>query len=353
MRFLKISAILVTLTTILAANVFSAPLVRGTVIPDISTSPLIAPGDYAALGLSQDSGPVRLKDIKGDLLVVELFNRYCLSCLKQAAEMQKFYADLGNAGLEGRVKVLAIGIGNGANDLVAYKKVVPFSYPTAPDQRFDFYYGIGDLDSAPTTLFLRRKGDAWMVADGHTGIHGSVEMLARVRVMLDNREGEMPPIDFSGKGKGVALSAAEKEQYAKAALSRAGLNGANVARIEAGIMDIYRATGPDGKQSGLYAVVAKRLPVCDLCHESLFAIAIDSAGTVKAFLPIYLTKFGNEAWSAEDEKYFTGRITGRGGEKLEFSPEVDAVTSATMSSSLIFDEARRASKLIAAQAEAK
>lgn len=337
-----------TILLFAAVGLRAEPLVRGSVIPDISASPLIVPGDYAVLGLSQGSGPVRLKDVKGEMLVVELFNRFCMSCLKQAAELERFYGEVGKAGLDGRIKVLAVGIGNGAEDLVSYKKVVPFSYPAAPDQSFDFYYGIGDIDSAPTTLFLRRNGDSWVLADGHTGIHGAVEMLARVKVLLEKKEGEMPPIDFSGKRTTALLTAAEKEQYAKAVLERAGLAGSDLRKAEIGQMDVYEALGTRKEPTGVYAVVAKRLPVCDLCHESLFAFAMDSAGTVKAFLPIYLTKFGNEAWSVEDERYFTGRITGRAGDRLTFASEVDAVTSATMSSSLVFDEARRASKLIAA-----
>lgn len=353
MRSAKIVFQFLTISLVLATSCLAEPLVRGSVIPDISAAPLIIQSDYAVLGLPQDSGPVRLKEIKGDILIIELFNRYCMSCLKQAAELQRFYTDIGNAGLDGRIKVLAIGIGNSAPDLISYKKVVPFSYPAAPDQSFDFYYGIGDIDSAPTTLFLRRKGDSWVVADGHTGIHGAIEMLARARILLEKREGEMPPVDFSGKAKAVALTDAEKEQYAKSVLQRAGVSGACIKKIEAGTMDIFHALSPDQKPTGFYAVVAKRLPVCDLCHESLFAFAMDASGTVKAFLPIYLTKFGNEAWSVDDEKYMSDRITGRGGDRLVFTPEVDAVTSATMSSSLVFDEARRASKLIAGLSAAK
>lgn len=348
MRVAKISFIAVLLALLAHTGALCAPLTRGVAIPSLSTSPLIAPDDYRSLGLTATSGPVRLADIKGEMLVIELFNRFCMSCLKQAAEIEKFYQELKVSGLDGRIRVLAIGIGNGAQDLVAYKKVVPFTYPTAPDQSFDFYYGIGDIDSAPTTLFLRRKGDDWVVADGHLGIHGSVEMMARARILLENREGVMPPIDFSGKAKGVALSGAEKLEYAKAVLGRAGVTGGEPMKMELPGFDVYRATGADGKSVDLFAVVAKRLPVCDLCHESLFAFALDGSGKVVAFLPIYMTKFGNEIWSDEDDQYMGDRLKMGSGDGFAFSPEVDAVTSATMSSSLIFDEARRVSKALAA-----
>lgn len=347
MKSLKIACAALWLALLLSVPAYCGPLLRGAEIPDLSADPLAEPDGYAKLGLTQTSGPVKLTDIKGEILILELFNRFCMSCLKQTAELEKFNQDIQKAGLADKIKILGIGIGNSGPDLVAFKKVVPYSYAVAPDQRFNFYYDIGDLDSAPTTLFLRRKGEKWVLVDGHAGIHGAVEMLVRSRVLLEYREGAMPAIDFSGKKKEVALNEAEKVQYAKAVIERAGGAPGAVARVEGGPMDIFRALDGDGKPTGLYAVVATRLPVCDLCHQSVFAIAMDAGGGVKAFLPIYLTKFGNEAWTDEDNAFLAGRLAGRGGEALAFNGEVDAVTSATISSSLIFDEARRASLFIA------
>lgn len=347
MKSLKISCVALFLALLISIPAFCGPLIRGAAIPDLSTDPLAESESYAKLGLSQTSGPVRLTDIKGEILILELFNRFCMSCLKQTAELEKFNQELQKLGLSDKIKILGIGIGNTGPDLVAFKKVVPYSYAVAPDQRFNFYYDIGDLDSAPTTLFLRRKGDKWVLADGHAGIHGAVEMLVRSRVLMEYKEGAMPPIDFSGKKKETALGEAEKIQYAKAVIARAGGVEGEVAKLEGGQMDIFRARDKEGRPTGLFAVVASRLPVCDLCHQSVFAIAMDASGAVKAFLPIYLTKFGNEAWTDEDNVFIGGRLAGRSGEALIFNGEVDAVTSATISSSLIFDEARRASLIIA------
>jgi hypothetical protein len=81
--------------------------------------------------------------------------------------------------------------------------------------------------------------------------------------------------------------------------------------------------------------------VCDLCHRIRFLFAFDDEGVARAFEPVYLTKFGNELWSAEDGAKFSSRLAGRKMDEIAFSPEVDAVTSATMSSALIYDEVRR------------
>ena len=74
--------------------------------------------------------------------------------------------------------------------------------------------------------------------------------------------------------------------------------------------------------------------------------ALDDKGVVQGFRPIHVTKFGNEVWSGEDARYTESRLKGRPTEQLTFHGEIDAVTSATMSSTLIFDEARRAGEAV-------
>lgn len=349
--FFRNLALLMLSGLFFCAFAFADPLVRGNPLPDLSASPLLEAGQYADLGLAAKEGPVRLLDIKSEMLVVELFNRFCFSCLRQAEELQNYYTALKETGLFGRVRVLAVGIGNSAEDLRNFKSLVATSYPSSPDQAFEFYYGLGDLESAPVTLFLKKTGDKWLVADALMGVHGAVEMLAATRVILDNMQGKMPALDLSAKAKRTVITDAEKVEFARAAFEKAGLKDASPRLIEAGGMDVYEAADKEGKPLGLYAVVARRRPVCDLCHESVFAFALDGQGVIKAFLPIYLTKFGNEVWSGADEKFMEGKLLGRPATALVFKSDVDAVTSATMSSSLVFDEARRAGEIISAKAK--
>jgi hypothetical protein len=116
---------------------------------------------------------------------------------------------------------------------------------------------------------------------------------------------------------------------------------------------VYRALGAAGVPLRLYARLATRAPLCDLCHRIRFLFAFDDDAVARAFEPLYLTKFGNELWSAEDTAKFNSRLAGRRMDELGFDAEVDAVTSATMSSALIYDELRRiAARLREAQQRA-
>ena len=56
------------------------------------------------------------------------------------------------------------------------------------------------------------------------------------------------------------------------------------------------------------------------------------------FEPLHLTKYGNVEWNDAEVAFFTKRVVGKPlVGTWSFDPEVDAVTSATMTSAIIFD----------------
>ena len=150
----------------------------------------------------------------------------------------------------------------------------------------------------------------------------------------------------SKPGKSDYLTAEQRSDFAAKVLARAVGGEVTLKLTDAKEQEIFEALDKKGNPIGLYAIVSSREPICDLCHSILFALAFDKAGKVKAFYPIYVTKFGNEVWNEDDVTYMSTRLVDRGGVDLEFNSEVDAVSSATMSSILIFDEARRAGAIV-------
>jgi hypothetical protein len=98
---------------------------------------------------------------------------------------------------------------------------------------------------------------------------------------------------------------------------------------------IYR-----GEAAGetLYAKVISRKPTCDVCHGIHFIIVFNREGIITGFTPIYLTKYGNIKWSAADIAFMRERIVGRSVlTRKTFNHAVDALSTATMSSALIFN----------------
>jgi peroxiredoxin len=321
----------------------------GEALPDLVFEHLLAPEDYETLGLGRREGPVRLSEVEGDLLVLEFFNKYCLTCWRQAPQLEAFSRLLEPGDLGGRVRILSVGAGNSARELEGFRREFGLTYPLAPDPAFEQFYALGEPGGTPCTALLLRRGGEWVLADFHVGFYGDVELLARSRVLL--KGWSAPPAGgwSGGASSGAEASAAQVEAF----LARVA--GTPVRVQPLALRDgtrLWRAAGEDGRPTGLFARAGSRQPICDLCHPVRFLLAFDDDGVLRGFEALYVTKFGNELWSAEDAAHLERRLSGRPLHELPFHPEVDAVTSATMSSALIFDEARRCSAYLRELADA-
>jgi hypothetical protein len=93
--------------------------------------------------------------------------------------------------------------------------------------------------------------------------------------------------------------------------------------------------------------VASRSAICDVCHDVHFFYLFDATGRVLGLEPLQLTKYGNVEWNATDLKGFLGNLSGRSLRgSWSFDPKVDAVTSATMTSAIIFDSLDQGRQLL-------
>lgn len=311
----------------------------GEPFPDFVFDELLTPGDYASLGLPGRQGSFRLTDIPGQILVLEFFNRYCLTCWRQSLQLESLGKLLGPGALAGKVRILSVGAGNTAQELRQFRTEQRVTYPIATDPLFDRYNELGDPGGTPFTAFLRRQEDSWVLADSHVGFFGDVELLARARVLLGH---DGPTADAPSGSAPPRTPVAEEETRVREFLSRVAREAVSIEPMDlTGGERVYRALGASGTSIGLYARLATRSPLCDLCHPIRFLFAFDDDAVARGFEPVYLTKFGNELWSREDIRKFSSRLAGRRMDEMAFDPDVDAVTSATMSSALIYDEVRR------------
>lgn len=321
----------------------------GEPFPDFEFPALVAPEDYAALGLDRREGPVRLSEIPGKVLILEFFNQFCLTCQRQVPYLAEVFRRVREGDLAGRVRILAVGVGNRPQDLRKFRQELGAVYPMAADPLFERWMDLGDPGGTPFTLFLVRRGEDWVLADFHLGLEGDTEILARSRVILEGRADlarKWTPEEGQEHHPPLGLTRKEQAERARAFLSRVAGRPVEVEPVEVEGVRFYRAVAPGGEKLDLFARISSRDPVCDVCHAVHFLIALDARGTVRGFEPIHVTKFGNELWSEADVKRMARILDGRPGRALSFDPETDAVTSATMSSALIFDEVRRSAELL-------
>ncbi len=325
----------------------------GDAFPDLRFDGLLAPEDYPRLGLPDGQGAFSLSQVPGDLLVLEFFNRYCLTCQRQATDLEAFFRAVAEGGLAGRVRLLAVGVGNRTRELKAFRQEFGLTYPLTADPTFERFLALGDVGVTPFTVFLTRRGGQWTLIDHHRGGQGDVALLARSRVLL--RGGTEPGGGLPGDERDfhppLGLSDAEQETRARDFLARVAGAPVTVEVVTpTPKARVYRALDAAGTPTGLFARIASRDPVCDVCHAVHFLFAFDREGRARGYEPLHVTKFGNEPWSPGDNERLRARLVNRELKGLEFDAEVDAVTSATMSSALIFDEIRRAAALLPALA---
>ncbi|MBE0617390.1 MAG: TlpA family protein disulfide reductase [Proteobacteria bacterium] len=324
-------------------------IVPGEAIPDLEFKALLASEDYSRLGLSRREGPVLLSEVPGDVLVLEFFNKSCVPCQRQVRYLEAFYREVEGGELRGRVRVLAVAAGNQAKYLSKYRESRGLTYPITADPQFDQWRRLGEPGRTPFTVFLRKKGGQWVLANSYFGVQLENEFMTHTRGALGGvvepnhpRVVEVPaaqhfqlPLDATGvkaAAERLLRRAAKREVTAELLILPGGER-------------LYRARD-GGRALDLYARLATREPVCEVCHAVHFLFAFDSKGRVLGFEPIHVTKYGNEEWDQDDNQFFESRLAGRAMRGLDFDPEMDAVSMATMSSALIFDEVRRSADLV-------
>jgi len=93
--------------------------------------------------------------------------------------------------------------------------------------------------------------------------------------------------------------------------------------------------------------VVSRSAICDVCHDVHFYYLFDRQGTILDLVPLHLTKYGNIEWTDTETKQFKSRLVGKQLDSdWDFRPEVDAVTSATMTSAIIYNSLAMDRKLL-------
>jgi hypothetical protein len=346
----KSTILVVTLFLILAV-----PLGAGTKIvspgdffPPYSFQVDITAADAAYLGVAEvlgRSGEFHVEDIWGDILVLELFNRFCFGCQQGAPLFNSAYKTVvSDPSLSTKVRFLGIGVGNNMKTVNDFRREFDVQFPLVPDPRFGILDALGNPGGTPYTMILRKTSNGLMLMAAHFGVLDSVEeFVDEIReisvgdteqLLANTRPVELPP--WVEKELVPPMSETEIESLVLKSMERAGY----------GSVGLYTVNLPDGdrifigesRRGKVFTRVISRLPVCDVCHPVHFILTLNPRGLVVDFDAIYVTKYWNKEWNAAEVDQMRRKLLGLSAmEERAFDPEVDAVSTATMSSSLIFD----------------
>jgi hypothetical protein len=322
------------------------PVIKeGDLFPGVALPTPADPKDRAYLGIS-GKDQFAIKEMKAKVILVEIMNVYCASCQNQAPIYNKLF-DLiqSQSEIRDKIKIVAIAAGNNDQEIKIFRDHFKVPFPIIPDSQYVMHKAIGGSPT-PFSIFVRRESQKKpvLVAGTHLGFDEHYEeLLTQLRTLIKTDLAAIREKGEKTKGQILApkLPFSEEEILAKvkAAFPEGEGQSNKVEKISLSPgRDIYMITvEKNGQAARLFARVISQLPTCDVCHDSHFIITFDASGKILQFIPLQLTKYGNEDWSEADIAKIRGKIVGRYVyHPFFFKPKVDAVTSATITSAAIF-----------------
>jgi len=317
----------------------------GDVLPPFTLPvPQIA-DDAAYLGLEKGSRftPARL-DV--DLWVIEVLNVYCASCQFMRPTMNTLFAKIeADEQTKDRVKMLGVGAGNHQWDVRGTEK--GYDFPILPDSDYAFHDLVGQPPT-PFLIFARPHGqERLVVVASHLGrLEDDERLFQWVREGLNRDLSRMKTRSFVAPGKAQTMSDAAAVPLSESELlsnvhRSLTIDGRQAVQIKPlplpGWDGIY--TGrlePSGKRV-FASVVTRKIPCMD-CHDVIYVYSFDADGRFLRFVPISIYKYGNESWEEAEIAMLEKRFQGRSlRSALPFSPAVDAISAATITTELIYD----------------
>ncbi|UCG39550.1 MAG: hypothetical protein JSV00_04830 [bacterium] len=352
---MKRSAVLALVLVVALAGVAGAAgkiVSPGDFFPSYRFDTELPTADSAYLGIAdkaRSQGYFMVDDLWGEVLVLELFNRFCFGCQQAAPVVNRVYELVASdPALSTKVRFLGVGVGNNRKSVDDFRREFNVPFPLVPDPLFGILDALGNPGGTPYTMILRRTSGGLMLMTSHFGVLDSAEeFVEEIRMTLEGdveqiiaaaRPAELPP--WVEKELVVPMPQADIENRVIKSMERAGY----------GSVGLYSVNLPDGDKvyvgesarGKVFTRVISRLPVCDVCHPVHFLLTVNAKGQVVDFDAIFVTKYWNKEWTPEEVDQMRRRLLGLSVfEAKTFDPEVDAVSTATMSSALIFDSLRR------------
>ncbi len=344
-------------------NVISA----GDQFPEITSEYKLSKNDRDYLGLGTgflsffEKKTFSLQDIEADIILVEFFNKYCTSCQAQAPFMNELYQEIiKNAALKDHVKFIGIGAGNNVREVESFRREKTVPFPMIPDHRFTAYDAIGDPGATPFTIILKKSGSDLLVSSTHVGLTKDISIfVSAILTALKKKGPQSSEIDLHEKHRAdtdrrfsLMLSEKEKQEFVHQSLRAAGLPDGSIKKIAKLMLhsgELYQITFQTNQGTQIYySQIISRKPVCDVCHGIHFIITFDAGGTIKDFMPLHVTKLGNQLLTDRETALIRNKLINHSISRgYNFNPEVDAVSTATMSSALIYNSVDKLQSILA------
>ena len=348
----KLSCFLVTLlfflTAVNTAFARTRPVTAGEDFPDLVLNRNLSKADHRYLGVKKSKqGTFRISEINADLILLEILSVYCPSCQHQAPVFVNLYNMIENdPRVRGKIKMIGIAAGNNEREIETFKKRYHVPFPIVPDEKFEILDIIGST-RAPFNILIRKSGKEMVIAHAHLGVVADpdpyfkdMNTIITYRIAAIKKEGALPEeqslIPDIPWEKLLTLM---KQGIEESSPGEPIISWKEVLLENKDL--VYMGKTKSGKK--FFAKTASRKAICDLCEDTHFIFVFDKEGKITNLVPISLTKYGNKKWTDEDLQKTKSRVVGKYiYNPFIFDSRVDAVSTATMTSALIFNSLERA-----------
>ena len=317
--------------------------------PELTFKQILSREDQTYLGVQRKTS-FSFREIRGNLILVELMSTYCVSCQRQAPIFNEVFSSIEkDAQLRGKVKMIGIAAGNTLQEVEIFKKEYKIPYPLFSDSKFDVHTTVGS-PRTPFMIWVRKEAQGKsVVVSTHLGLIDSVKsVLDETRAVLQYDLALLKPKKgaiYEGDALKPPLSEEELILKAKEGMEASGGKLVQIEKISLKDRDwVYVGKVDFGThQKNLFSKLASRRAVCDICHDTFFIYTFDPEGKVIEIVPVQLTKIDNLNWTEEDLKRLKSRTIGKSILKpFAFDPSVDSVSGATITAALVFDSLDKA-----------
>ncbi len=332
----------------LASNLWAAkPIGSGELFPEVLLPAPIDPAQRSYLGLVDDQ-PFTVQQIEGRIALVEMLNVHCPHCIKQAKPYNDLYKMIeADPETQGKIKIIGVAVANDDEAIDDFVVIFSLAYPIISDRKFKLLNALRAAQT-PFSLYLLRDqpGKSFVVTDTHLGNDFKMdELFDYLKDLLTMKSG-----DFSATPQKEKLvdnkplppqSEKEISRLVRSSFTAQGDNLSNFHKLDlpSGRW-VYTATlTKNGRRQPIFAEISNRSAICDVCHSVHFFYIFDQTGLILDFVPLQLTKDQNKDWDKAEVDHFAHRIIGKKlDSSWDFDPKVDAVTGATITSVIIFDD---------------
>lgn len=162
----------------------NSPPKKGGTLPAIKLAVPKDPAHRRYLGLA-DEGLFEISQIKGDVVVIEIFSIYCPHCQREASRVNELYEKMEkDPHAKGKLKLMGIGATNSPFEVDIFRNTYKVPFPLFSDGDGSIHKSLGEV-MTPYFIGMRIKNDGTHeIFYSKVGGFGDVE--AFLQLMLES-----------------------------------------------------------------------------------------------------------------------------------------------------------------------